>query len=128
MDRISRTTQDWIPCATTPRRADAATFDNVRRMMNAEVPAHAEMRRIIARHRAGIDTTEDRRRYRTMWLAIALRRSVCRRAPLSSDLFMVLARWKQALDAAQHERARAAVEDAFGPDDAPMEGAGSLPL
>jgi hypothetical protein len=106
-------------------RLDASLIDEVLHRLGGEAPAQAEMRRIKAWAEAGIESMADRQRYRSLWVALTLRRSVCRRSPMLSAVHRAAARWKAVLDDVQHERARLAVEAAFGPDDAPREGVGS---
>ena len=94
--------------------------------LECEAPAHAEMYRIRVLHQHRLAGAVERRTYSRLWLALALRRSVCSRSRPSAEVGAAAARWLRELDAVQHERVRAAVDAAFGPgDDAPLQGASS---
>jgi hypothetical protein len=81
---------------------------------------HAEMWEIRLRHEAGTHTIEDARRYRACWQALALRRSVGRRAYLPPEVDDLLVEHELLSHEIQVERTRQAVEAVF-------ESAGTLP-
>jgi hypothetical protein len=85
---------------------------------DCESPAHAEMSAIRGRYDAEGDlAAAERRRYATLWVAIALRRSPCARPALGARLLAGLERWEKEREALGHERARHAVDTAFHFDD-----------
>ncbi|WP_214401816.1 hypothetical protein [Pseudonocardia lacus] len=76
---------------------------------------HVEMREIRERHRRGLASPMDQRRYAACWRALALRRSPGRRVQLSREFDVLLA-----------ERAWREVEAALARDgEAPASEAGS---
>ncbi len=90
-----------------------------------EQPLLAEMGRIRAAHSRCVTTDCDRLRYRALWLGLALYRSPALRAQPCSGILRELALRDERLADLDQERARVAVETAFGPDDSPIEEAGS---
>ena len=94
--------------------------------LECEAPAHAEMYRIRVLHEHRLAGVVERRTYSRLWLALALRRSVCSRSRPSVQMSAAAVHWQRELDAVQNERARAAVDSASRPgDDAPLQDASS---
>lgn len=88
----------------------------------------AEMREIRIRHRVGMASARERRRYLACWRALALRRSPGRRPYLSREFDNVLAERSRLLQDIHAERTRQEVEAIFevrSPGQTPTTGAGS---
>jgi hypothetical protein len=90
----------------------------------------AEMHEIGLRHRDGVVTAEERRRYLACWQGLALRRSPGRRPRLSREFDAVLAKRARLLREIRDERTRQEVDAIFGaPEDGAPHGTGSpVPL
>lgn len=89
---------------------------------------HAEMSEIRTRHRDGIASTEDGRRYVNCWRALALRRSPGRRTGLPREIDVLLDERARLQEEIRHERTRQEVEAIFqvAPEgETPTSGAGS---
>jgi hypothetical protein len=90
--------------------------------------ADEDLRLIRERHRMGVATPDELLRYRSLWVAKALRCTACNRPPLSEDVVDAVRRYQDARDALQQERARVAVDAAFEPEDgARIEGSAPQP-
>jgi len=98
--------------------------------LDDESCVHSVMREIRQRYAAGRSTSEDHRRYRACWRALALRRSPARRTVLPPEIDEQLACRQVLLEAIKNERARMAVDAVFSTapgDETPTTGTESLP-
>jgi hypothetical protein len=83
------------------------------------------MYRIRELYQHGLAGVKERRYYSRLWLALALRRSLCSRARPSATVCAALTDWNREFDAVQRERLRVAVDAAFWPGDTSVQDARS---